>query len=408
MPGETRQLVSINRQMLNSFATDLFVNPTQAALLPSAPTPTLPAPPPPPALPPPPPPALPPPPPSSLNMHPKHELQVYSDANKQTTAHCNFTSFELFMIERLQKNKKLKHDESLIAMLQLHALRKMFQKRGTDNGKNMIQLVLIGFAPIHERNLFLRALRYATRARVFLSAYVEPSTVQIQNLQRFEIYIQAFVTSAGNILLLDVEHIMHYLQAWKLSLCCIDLGNCDVSDEALLTAVDRLETGRQQYGNWNCAHNFNFRQKIRSNIIARDEQRAREHVRQQTGLEFTPGNMLRVYYESQNARIEMSSLQYSLGIIRTNIANMMQELRQVQNTPNTRDTHETDDFNTNNINNINNTNNTNNSNNIDTMNRLERILHDPAWSTIPTSQVTTSFHVVIDLTNDHSSDLNVN
>tara|TARA_B110000444_G_scaffold260686_1_gene308681 strand:- start:371 stop:1294 length:924 start_codon:yes stop_codon:yes gene_type:complete len=217
-------------------------------------------------------------------------------------------------MDRLQRSGKLSNSECLEAALSLHDLRSVFRKQNTGV---TVQFILIGFAPISERNLFLRALRYATRSKVIFASYVEPGSVHTSRLQRFEVFIRANCSKPE--LVMDNDNILPYLRHWKFSLCCIDLTNCITCDQALLTAIERIESGRMPYGNWKCNRNANFRDTIRVHLESRDRQRAHQHVLQETGLEFLPSNMLRLFYDAQNARIDLSSLQYNVGNLRARI-----------------------------------------------------------------------------------------
>ena len=287
------------------------------------------------------------------------------------------TQFEFFALERLKRQGKLSHSDCLEAALALHDLRSIFRKQTSERS---VQFILIGFAPISERNLFLRALRYATRSKVIYAAYVEPSSVHSDRLQRFEVFIRANCSKSE--FSEDADHILQYLRHWKFSLCCIDLNNCHAGDQALLTAIERLENGRMPYGNWNCHRNAHLRHTIRAHLESRDRQRAHQHVLQETGLEFLPSNMLRVFYDAQNARIDLSSLQYNVGNFRARIQAIINANADNTHTAATTQTRE------------------------NIVAALSEALRDSAWSSAP--QFVSLRTIVVDLTGDSSDGINNN
>ena len=276
-------------------------------------------------------------------------------------------------MDRLQRAGKLPNSECLEAALSLHDLRSVFRKQNTGA---TVQFILIGFAPISERNLFLRALRYATRSKVVFASYVEPGTVHTSRLQRFEVFIRANCSKPE--LAQDTDNILPYLRHWKFSLCCIDLNNCIASDQALLTAIERIESGRMPYGNWKCQRNANFRDTIRLHLEMRDRQRAHQHVLQETGLEFLPSNMLRLFYDAQNARIDFSSLQYNVGNLRARIQAIISANADNTHTATTTQTRE------------------------NIMAALSEALRDSAWSSVP--QFVSLRTVIVDLTSEDSEE----
>jgi hypothetical protein len=384
-PDISTSFVSLSRSDLNDFASSLLL-PIQASAPTPASTPV-------PAL-------LPPRPVSRHNSY--HPVQYKNNTSIDNTkdnskSHTNttqatFTAFELFTLERLQKRNNFTRMECIAVVEGMHTLRKLLRKPTSSSTSATAQFVIVGFAPVSQRNLFLRALRYATRAKVIYSAYVEPGSVLSKDLQRFEVFVRASIATLPaleNPLRHDTEVILEYLQHWKLSLCCIDLSSCCVDDEALLTCIDRLEMGRQPYGNWNCNHNFDFRQSIRANIIARDERRARQHVLQQTGYEFTPSNMLRTFYDLQNARIDMSSFQYGVQNIRTHLMSLLQSIDNQNNLVDRE-----------NGRNSPNTENIIQSNMDDITPTLRTILQDPIWSNLTSAQATSHLTILVDLTED--------
>ena len=393
---EVEQLIALNqrnRQDLDSFATSLLLpvaNSAPHVAFAAASVPTSPtdagrarsvtaeyvpqqAPPPPP----------PPPPPQvqhlvSLNAH---KLTNSTNSTNDTAGNVqptllsdtNLSQFELFAMDRLQRNGKLSNSDCLETALSLHDLRSVFRKQNTGT---TVQFILIGFAPISERNLFLRALRYATRSKVIFASYVEPSSVHTSRLQRFEVFIRANCSKPE--LAQDTDNILPYLRHWKFSLCCIDLNNCTAGDQALLTAIERIESGRMPYGNWKCQRNANFRDTIRIHLELRDRQRAHQHVLQETGLEFLPSSMLRLFYDAQNARIDFSSLQYNVGNLRARIQAIISANADNTHTAATTQTRE------------------------NIVVALSEALRDSAWSSVP--QFVSMRTVIVDLTSEDNEE----
>ena len=377
------QLIALNRQELDSFATSLLLpvansaphvafaaasvltSPTDTGRARSVTAEYVPPPPPPPPQP-------------VQQLVPLNARKLTnltndtaSDAPSTLPYDSNLSQFELFAMDRLQRTGKLSNSDCLETALSLHDLRSVFRKQNTGT---TVQFILIGFAPISERNLFLRALRYATRSKVIFASYVEPSSVHTSRLQRFEVFIRANCSRAE--LVQDTDNILPYLRHWKFSLCCIDLNHCTANDQALLTAIERIESGRMPYGNWKCHRNANFRDTIRIHLELRDRQRAHQHVLQETGLEFLPSNMLRLFYDAQNARIDFSSLQYNVGNLRARIQAIISANADNTHTAATTQTRE------------------------NIMAALSEALRDSAWSSVP--QFVSLRTVIVDLTSEDS------
>ena len=80
-----------------------------------------------------------------------------------------------------------------------------------------IQVVITGWAQQPERNLFFRALKYATRADIFFGSYIGAASETTHGLQRFEAFVSCYVNRDTNVWH-DPDDIVTYIETFKMSL----------------------------------------------------------------------------------------------------------------------------------------------------------------------------------------------
>lgn len=109
---------------------------------------------------------------------------------------------------------------------------------------------------------------------------------------------------------IDFSCFVQCLQTWvdrfRVQANVIELSRwCDLPT---LTSIDRINAGSHRFGNWHhekCAR-YVYEYLWRRNEVHREQQNA--YVRENTGLEFSVGNMMQVSFERQNLELEIATL----------------------------------------------------------------------------------------------------
>lgn len=210
--------------------------------------------------------------------------------------------FESFLIRRLQKLYKFDLHQSYDVVKQMRVIQAYYTKDTNTyvHVSKSVYFSFYGFGSPQKRNLFLRALRYVTKARVIQCSYVSLSGSRFEGI----CYVNPFTKQNQEHKLEDLEDLM--------SLFSMSIGLFEFDrymGPEMLSCFERIENGHLPYGNLKCQRN----QKIYSCFLSmtrhRRMQESQMRVLNETGLEFNPQNMLRVYYDSRNAIIDNEVLQ---------------------------------------------------------------------------------------------------
>lgn len=229
-----------------------------------------------------------------------------------------------------------------------------------------IQVVITGWAQQPQRNLFFRALKYATRADIFFGSYIGASNETTQGLQRFEVFLSCYVNRDTNVWH-DPDDIVTYIETFKMSLSCVDVSNASFStgelpSQCILSALERIQNGSWHYGNWHARKNFLYRERVQDMIEQRVQQQRHNSVLQETGLTYTPGNMLAIYFEYRNTLREVQYMDQSLNNVRNQLIQVITEA-----TPDNSNSNES------------NSNQQNPNHHQRIQNRLREIIRRPVW-----------------------------
>lgn len=189
--------------------------------------------------------------------------------------------------------------------------------RGVVNARP-VNVVVTAYAKQPMRNLFLRTLRHATGARVIYAAYVDGDAVPARHLKQFECFI-SFSARPDSQLAADPDSLQNILDAFAIGACCIDLEGAYMSS-AMISALERIWKGRYPYGNFDCVKNARFRQDFVRMCASRAELTRRQNVMAHTGLEFTSGNMLHLYFSGQNVYQTLQHTRRELMHIEANLS----------------------------------------------------------------------------------------
>lgn len=164
------------------------------------------------------------------------------------------------------------------------------QKRKLQHNKklNLPPQVIIfwGFADVSRRNAALALLR----------DFFRPSATHVSQVgeSRFE---GLFICQAG----VEWDEVWTHL--------AMGMGHVTADkwlDSVTLSAIERIDVGDDQWGNWSSKHNDARRKEVKHALFSQQERerwsRITEHVLQRTGMSFTPENMIalsRLYHEAQ-------------------------------------------------------------------------------------------------------------
>jgi len=148
-----------------------------------------------------------------------------------------------------------------------------------------------GFATDFERSVFLRVFKHATKPRVLHSTFL-PSGA-------FEGFAILHPTTSGA----DVQQLETLFELFKMSAGVTDLGK--YMSAPMVACIERVEGGVRPYGNFRSLRAGNVRTAYVHAMMKRDTAVQMERVRTETGLAFSPGNMLSVHYQLTNTQIEL-------------------------------------------------------------------------------------------------------
>lgn len=164
-------------------------------------------------------------------------------------------------------------------------------------------IALWGFGDVKRRNALLRVLRRAWRARVVHASHV--------NAGQFEIFMSAPV---------DVSQLGDFLDLFNMGLDGMSVlsgerGQWRGCTEVGLKCIERIDKGTRLYGNWTSKIARPTWSRYEVLRARRDEQAAKQKVLMQSGMEFTPDNMLRLYNMNQALRSAHESMHTALNSV---------------------------------------------------------------------------------------------
>lgn len=220
----------------------------------------------------------------------------------------SLSRFEMFLSERLNRMPRYDFENCKKIVSDMHDLRRTLET-ATSRTEQYFSMCAFSKQPI--RNIFLRALRYAVKSRVLHASYT--------NQHCFEIFM---AIDAPDFFCCDT--LEKFLEGWNISCSCLQFDN--FMDDSMITAIKRICGGRQKYGNWNCVKNQRIRQSYFIRYNMREQRRAQANVQVVTGLEFTTGNMLTVFYNLQNSESENAQMRVRQEELRRRLLNVMNEL----------------------------------------------------------------------------------
>lgn len=119
-----------------------------------------------------------------------------------------------------------------------------------------------------------------------------------------------FNSNTSSLCALDFTDFVQTMQNW-LDRFCVQANAIELAhwcDMPTLTSVDRINAGSHRFGNWHhekCLR-YVYEYLFKRSEIYKSQQNA--YMREQTGLEFSVGNMMQVAFERQNLELEISTL----------------------------------------------------------------------------------------------------
>lgn len=248
---------------------------------------------------------------ATVSTNTKHTNNEDVGAGTKTT----FSESEMYLknlTRRYHRHTKIASDQKNITMLE--NVRSMSKRCASDRSCKMRYFGFWGFGNAVSRNVAINLIRFALRPRM-----LHAST---QSTGRFEGYmiLRSRITE---------EELSEVFDMTKLGMGFLEFDN--YMDEASVSCIERVEKGWCSIGDWNSAKNRSIKLCYeRKNMEYRERQR-QETVLRETGQEFTTGNMLSMYYDRENLRMETTRNHGLLTMIWQQLQGIRREYQQFRN-----------------------------------------------------------------------------
>lgn len=176
-------------------------------------------------------------------------------------------------------------------------------RRSTRHHPNELVLSVYGFSKVCERDIVLRLMRYALQPRLIWAAEVGSNgsgkweALLVLDVCRWPI---SFVFGEREAL---VEVLEKVFARCKQSIGIFELPSW--TDPSTVTALQRLQAGREKWGNLLCAKNNIYLLQHEVTVLLRERENERAQVRQHTNLYFNADNMLYLLREVRAAHVAL-------------------------------------------------------------------------------------------------------
>jgi hypothetical protein len=206
----------------------------------------------------------------------------------------------------------IQHIEKILSGQTPHAAT-IYQQMGAframpieSSSKYNCMCTFVAFGNTTDRTLLLSCLVYALQPELIYSSYVK----SYEN-KEYE-----------TILLLKkkipIEMIEDFLELFRMSTCVIPFERL-MSDE-MATSIARIHGGLNVSGNFHSKLNTSLRRKFYYKRQKQKKMNELKHVRDVTGLTFSPDNMIRLYHELTVSRCENAGLRARISNYQERVA----------------------------------------------------------------------------------------
>jgi len=189
-----------------------------------------------------------------------------------------------------------------------------------------VVLAFYGFCPVHQRNAFLWTLRAALGPKLLHSANTKQDSfegVMLLTLREgtlrnhYHNHWEAPTLADGQrgtpqkITPIDafISEVQSLADLFRISTAFLDLVTW--GNPSTVSALRRIEKGTHAFGNLWTNSNRWLLYSYQQNLRRMEDAQQNEHVRRETGLDFTPGNMLQTYHDFRNLELDMARMQAS-------------------------------------------------------------------------------------------------
>lgn len=242
----------------------------------------------------------------------KIEPGVENDAKVKYSSEKYSSEVRVWLINALARNKtncRLEFNEQTLEILSKN--RSLSRQWSSDRRTRMRYFGIWGFGTTANRNVAVNMLRFTLRPRM-----IHMST---QSSGRFEGYL--ILRSQ-----IQDEALTELLELLRLGFGFSEFDS--FMDESSISCIERVNGGSYPIGDWEHARNRNiklcFERKQKESL----DQRRRQIVLQETGMEFSTGNMLAVYYDRENLRLESTRVHTLLVMIWQHMSLLRNEIQQ--------------------------------------------------------------------------------
>lgn len=194
-------------------------------------------------------------------------------------------------------------------------------RRSSRSAPTELVLSVYGFSAVRERDVVLRLMRYALRPRVIWTAEVggdgsgKWEALLVLDMWRWPV---SFVFGNREDL---VELIEKIFERCRQSIGVLELPGW--TDPSTVTALQRLQTGRQKWGNLLCHMNRSYVLQHEVTLLTQQRELERARLREHTDLYFSADNMVYLVRELRAAHL-------ALEHTRNTVVNATHGMRQLQ------------------------------------------------------------------------------
>jgi len=196
----------------------------------------------------------------------------------------------------VETSKLLPAAEALAVGEQVQSLRRITGRCAHGVG---VYMAFWGFGHVHHRNTMLRGLRYALRPRVIVATQKKTET----DAPRSQ-YFEGFICYQSNVL--SAEELEALFERFHMSIGVADLDT--MMSDAMVTCISRVSIGEYEFGNWHSMQNIYYRTEFARRFTQTQDRDARQHLQHTTGMALSTSNMLALFHDRQNIRIDVQGI----------------------------------------------------------------------------------------------------
>ena len=210
------------------------------------------------------------------------------------------TAFPDWFVNRwtrdVEKSKLLPAAEALAVGEIVQSLRRITGRCAHGVG---VYMAFWGFGHVHHRNTMLRGLRYALRPRVIVATQKKTDT----DAPRSQ-YFEGFLCYQPNVL--TIEELEALFERFHMSIGVADLDT--MMSDAMVTCISRVSIGEYEFGNWHSMQNIYYRTEFARRFAQTQDRDARQLLQHTTGMVLSTSNMLALFHDRQNIRIDVQGI----------------------------------------------------------------------------------------------------